>query len=116
MADKPHYSGDSAMTAHATSHTPAPRLIEVTVVLLERALPSSAVAPIEIFGTVGRLWNLIHGQPSAPRFRVRTVSLDGRPTQHAVPLGLRPDGAFRDVRHTDLIVIPTAEFDMNASQ
>lgn len=104
------------MIAKAKSSTPAPRLIEVTVVLLERALPSSAVAPIEIFGATGRLWQLIHGQPSAPRFHVRTVSLDGRPTQHAVPLGLRPDGAFRDVRHADLIVIPTAEFDMNAAQ
>ena len=40
------------MTAKATSDRP-PRLIDVTVVLLERALPSSAVAPIEIFGTVG---------------------------------------------------------------
>ena len=104
------------MTAKATSRTRAPRLIEVTVVLLERALPSSAVSPIEIFGTVGRLWPLIHGQPPEPRFNVHTVSLNGRPTRHAVPLRLRPDGAFRDVRQTDLIVIPTAEFDMNASQ
>ncbi len=95
---------------------PPQRLIDVTVVLLERALPSSSVAPIEIFGATGVLWPMIHGQPPSPRFRVRTVSLDGRPTRHAVPVGLRPDGPFRSVRHTDLIIIPTAEFDVNASQ
>ena len=100
------------MTAKPASG--GPRLIEVTVVLLERALPSSSVAPIEIFGLTGVLWPIIHGQRPAPRFRVRTVSLDGRPTRHAVPLGLRPDGPFRAVRHTDLIIIPTAEFDMSA--
>jgi transcriptional regulator GlxA family with amidase domain len=92
-----------------------PALIDVTVVLLERALPSSTGAPIEIFGSVGVLWQMIHGQPQAPRFRVRTVSLDGRPTRHAVPLKLRPDGAISSVRHTDLIVVPTAEFDTDAS-
>ena len=64
------------MTAKAASRTRAPRLIEVTVVLLERALPSSAVSPIEIFGAIGRLWQLIHGQPPEPR-RCATVR-DGR--------------------------------------
>ncbi|HEY7370625.1 MAG TPA: helix-turn-helix domain-containing protein [Polyangia bacterium] len=107
------------MAATALLRTPSPAshpaLIDVTVVLLERALPSSSVAPIEIFGSAGVLWQTIHGQPRAPRFRVRTVSLDGLPTRHAVPLKLRPDGAFTSVRHTDLIVVPTAEFDMDAS-
>jgi transcriptional regulator GlxA family with amidase domain len=90
-------------------------LIDVTVVLLERALPSSSLAPVEIFSTAGVLWQKLHGQPPAPRFRVQTVSIDGRPTQHAVPVGLRPDGALTSVRRTDLIVVPTAEFDLDAS-
>jgi transcriptional regulator GlxA family with amidase domain len=32
-----------------------------------------------------------------------------------VPLRLRPDGAFSSVRRTDLIFVPTAELDMDAS-
>jgi transcriptional regulator GlxA family with amidase domain len=95
---------------------PAPsRPIDVTVVLLERAFPSSSVAPIEIFGSVGVVWPMIHNQPQTPRFRVRTVSLDGKPTRHMVPLRLRPDAAFTSVRHTDLIFVPTAELDMDAA-
>jgi transcriptional regulator GlxA family with amidase domain len=89
------------------------RPIDVTVVLLERAMPSTSVAPIEIFSSAGVLWQRFHDLPQAPRFRVRTVSLDGRPTRHMVPLGLRPQGGIASVRHTDLIIIPTAEPDLD---
>jgi transcriptional regulator GlxA family with amidase domain len=97
-----------ARSAHA--------LIDVTVVLLERALPSTSVAPIEIFSASGVLWPMLHGQPPSPRFAVRTVSLDGRPTRHNVPVGLRPQGALSSVKRTDLIIVPTAEFDLEASK
>lgn len=89
--------------------------IDVTVVLLERALPSTSVAPIEIFSCAGVLWPMIHGQKTEPRFRVRTVSLDGRATRHTVPVRLQPEGTLASVRRTDLIVVPTAEFDLEAS-
>jgi len=88
-------------------------LIDVVVVLLERALPSTSVAPIEIFSAAGVLWQQFNRLPPAPRFRVRTVSLDGRPTRYLVPLGLRPQGALASVRHADLIVVPTAEADLD---
>jgi transcriptional regulator GlxA family with amidase domain len=91
-------------------------LIEVTVVLLERAMPSSSVAPIEIFTAAGVLWQLIHGQRPAPRFRVRTVSIDGHPTRHFVPLQVQPEGSIASVKHTDLIIIPTAELDLQSSR
>ena len=105
------------MAVRSRSSPPAhPALIDVTVVLLERALPSSSVAPVEIFGAVGVVWQMIHRQPPAPRFRVRTVSIDGRPTRPMVPLRLRPDGALASVRRADLIFVPTAELDMNASR
>ena len=90
-------------------------LIDVTVVLLERALPSTSVAPVEIFSATGVLWPMIHGLPPAPRFAVRTVSLDGRPTRHTVPVMLQPEGALSSVKRTDLIIVPTAEFDLEAS-
>jgi transcriptional regulator GlxA family with amidase domain len=87
-------------------------LIDVTVVLLERALPSSSIAPIEIFSTAGVLWQVLHGQQPTPRFRVRTVSIDGRPTKHFVPLHVQPEAAIGAVKKTDLIVVPTAELDL----
>jgi len=87
-------------------------LIDVTVVLLERALPSSSVAPIEIFSTAGVLWQMLHGRAPAPRFRVRTVSLDGRATRHFVPLQVQAEGAIGSIKNTDLIILPTAELDL----
>ena len=53
-------------------------VIDVTVVLLERALPSTSVAPIEIFSCAGVLWQTIHRQPLQPRFAVRAVSSTGK--------------------------------------
>jgi transcriptional regulator GlxA family with amidase domain len=90
-------------------------LVDITVVLLERALPSSSIAPIEIFSTAGVLWPMLHGQPPAPRFRVRTVSLDGRATKHFVPLQVQAEAAIGSIKDTDLIVLPTAELDLETS-
>jgi transcriptional regulator GlxA family with amidase domain len=57
----------------------------------------------------------LRGERGEPLFRVRTASLDGTPTRHWVPVSLRPDCALGDVKQTDLIVVPTAEFDIEAS-
>jgi transcriptional regulator GlxA family with amidase domain len=88
------------------------KLIDVTVVLLENALPSTSLAPLEIFGSAGVMWGMIRGQPGAPLFRVRAVSLDGKPTRHAIPVKIRPDGPLESVKRTDLIMVPSAEFDV----
>ena len=90
-------------------------VIDVTVVLLERALPSTSVAPIEIFSCAGVLWQTIHRQPLQPRFAVRAVSLDGEATSHSIPVQLKPEGTLASVKRTDLIIVPTAEFDSDAS-
>lgn len=91
------------------------RLIDVTVVLLERALPSTSVAPLEIFACAGVMWAMLRGQTPEPRFRVRLVSLDGRSTRHLVPVRLRPQGSLASVRRTDLIIVPSAEVDLDAA-
>src|SRR5690349_3640636 len=92
------------------------RPLEVTVVLLERALPSTSVAPFEIFASAGVMWPILRGEIPDPRFNVRLVSIDGRTTRHWIPVGLRPSGALGSVRRTDLIVVGAAEFDLEASR
>src|SRR6185295_69336 len=82
--------------------------IDITVVLLNNTMPSTSIVPIEVFGAAGVLWQQLHAVPPTPPFRVRTVSLDGRPTRHPVPVGLRPETALASVRHTDLIIVPAA--------
>lgn len=90
-------------------------MIDVTVVLLERALPSTALAPLEIFASTGVVWEMLHDRPPDPRFQVRAVSIDGRPTSHRVPVQLVPGGALGDVERADLVVVPSAEFNHDAS-
>jgi transcriptional regulator GlxA family with amidase domain len=91
-------------------------MIDVTVVLLDGGLPSTSMAPLEIFACAGTLWGMIMGTPAEPRFRVRTATIDGRKTQNFVPVTLEPTVSLTDVRRTDLVVVPTAGVDLQAAR
>jgi transcriptional regulator GlxA family with amidase domain len=82
--------------------------LDVTVILLEAGYASTAVGPIEVFHSAGRLWNWLHGETEQPRFRVRTASIDGRSVTSLYPLGLKPQCALRDIRHTDIVILPAS--------
>ncbi len=88
-------------------------MLDVTVVLLDDGLASTAVVPVEIFHAAGALWNDLHDRPSEPPFRVRTVSLDGGPVRSPYRLGLIPEGAIDDVERTDLVIVPTSGLDLD---
>jgi len=90
-------------------------MIDVTVILLEGGLPSTSLAPLEIFACAGTLWEMIVGQPGEPRFSVRTATANGRRTTNYVPVHVEPTVALADVPHTDLIVVPTAGMDIQAA-
>lgn len=83
-------------------------MLDVTVVLLDDGLSSTAIVPVEIFHAAGALWNLLHGKPEEPRFRVRTVSLKGAAVRSPYGIGLQPEASLADVDHTDLIIVPTS--------
>ena len=87
-------------------------MIDVTVVLLEGGMPSTSLAPLEIFGCAGTLWGMLMGTSAEPRFRVRTATIDGRKTQNFVPVTLEPTVSLAEVRRTDLIVVPTGGVDL----
>ncbi len=87
-------------------------MIDVTVILLDGGLPSTALAPLEIFACAGSFWGMLTGTPTEPPFRVRTATIDGRPTSNFVPVGLQPGVALGEVRRTDLIIVPTAGMDL----
>jgi transcriptional regulator GlxA family with amidase domain len=106
--------GDPARSARKPAGPPphVPRILDVTVLLLEGGLPSTSLAPLEIFGCAGTLWGLLTGTPSEPRFRVRTASVGRRKTNHFVPITLEPTRALADVRRTDLVIVPAAGADL----
>lgn len=87
-------------------------MIDVTVILLEGGLPSTSLAPLEIFACAGTFWGELTGTPCEPRFRVRTATVDGRKTRNLVPVALEPEVALADIRRTDLVIVPTAGMDL----
>src|SRR5262245_43520375 len=82
-------------------------MTDVTVLLLHGGMPSTSLAPLEIFACAGTLWGALMGEPTTPPFRVRTASVGGNVTRNMVPVGLTPTVPLDEVRRTDLVIVPT---------
>jgi len=91
-------------------------MIDVTVVVLGDSLPSTSMAPLEIFACAGTMWGMLMGAPAEPRFRVRTASIDGRVSPRYVPIELETSTKLADVPRTDLIVVPSAGMNLEAAR
>jgi transcriptional regulator GlxA family with amidase domain len=85
--------------------------MDVTVLLLDGGYASEAIGPIEVFHSAGLLWNLLHGEAARPRFRVRTASIDGGSVTSLYSLCLTPEFAIRDIKGTDIIIVPASGWD-----
>jgi transcriptional regulator GlxA family with amidase domain len=84
-------------------------MYDVTVVLLDDGYASTALMPIEIFHSAGALWRELRGEAPEPKFKVTTVSIDGRPVRSPYAgLMMTPQGGIGDVEKTDIIIIPTS--------
>lgn len=90
-------------------------MIDVTVVLVQGGMPSTAVAPVEVFSCTGVLWNAMRGEPPHPPFRVRTASQDGKPVHSAVDLSLTPSCSLDDITATDLIIVSAISADLETA-
>jgi transcriptional regulator GlxA family with amidase domain len=84
-----------------------PKLIDVTVLLLDGTFSSTAIGPMEVFQHTGVLWNAFAGIPAEPRFRVTTASVDGREVLCDEAIHIRPGAAIADVRKADIVFIPS---------
>ena len=88
-------------------------MLDVTVVLFDDGLSSTAIMPVEIFHCAGALWNDLHGHPPHPAFRVRTVSLDGGPVRTPGGFSITPEGSIETVVRTDILIVPTSGLDLD---
>ena len=57
-------------------------MLDVTVVLLDDGLSSTAIMPVEIFHSAGALWNELHNEVAEPAF-VSIANSKGRPADPA---------------------------------
>src|SRR5579871_3041248 len=82
-------------------------MTDVTVLFLDEMFPSTAIGPMEVFRHAGALWNVLTGTQPSPHFRVTTASVDGRAVRCDGPIQVRPAAALKDIRKTELILIPS---------
>lgn len=90
------------------------RMLDVTVVLLDDGLSSTAIVPVEIFHSAGALWNALNGHPPEPAFRVRTVSPTGGAVRSPYGLSITPEAGLDDVGRTDIVIVPTSGLELDA--
>lgn len=90
-------------------------MIQVTVLLLDGGHASTAIAPLEVFRSAGMLWQALRGEAAEPRFAVTSASLDGGFVRCEGGLRIDAERALRQVRRTDLIVVPSFGLDVEAS-
>jgi transcriptional regulator GlxA family with amidase domain len=89
------------------------RVLDVVILMFEDALSSTAVMPAEIFHSAGNLWNKLMDEPPRPRFRVRTVSVDGKPVRTPYSFALAPECGIDDIDDCDIVIVPTSGLDVD---
>ena len=98
----------------SASHNDAkPKVLDVTVVLIDGGYLSTAIGPIEVFYSAGLLWNWLHGEEQKPRFRVCVASIDGRSVKGPYPLRVQPECSIHEIRKTDIIVVSASGRDLD---
>src|SRR6202012_5751633 len=87
-------------------------VVDVTILMLDGGYASTAVGPLEVFHSAGLLWNMLRGEATRPRFRVRIASVDGKPVAGPCALGLTPNCAMDEIDHTDIVVVSASGTDV----
>lgn len=90
-----------------------PRILDVTVVLIDGGYLSTAIGPIEVFHSAGFLWNWLKGEEPKPRFRVRIASVDGGSVSGPYALRVQPECSIKEVRKTDIVIISASSRDLD---
>ncbi|HMI19164.1 MAG TPA: helix-turn-helix domain-containing protein [Sphingomonas sp.] len=87
--------------------------MDVAIVMFDDGLSSTAVMPTEILHSAGSLWNTLHDEPTHPGFRVRTVSVDGKPVHSPYGFEITPGASIDTVDRADIIIVPTSGLDVD---
>jgi transcriptional regulator GlxA family with amidase domain len=92
---------------------PHRRALEVAIVMFDDGLSSTAVMPTEILHSAGSLWNTLNDQIPHPAFRVRTVSIDGKPVQSPYGFQFQPQTTIDAIERADIVIVPTSGLDLD---
>lgn len=84
----------------------------VTVLGFDYAFASAMTGVSDLLSTVGVTWNYIHGNALASEFKVEVATIDGQPVRCANNIQIEAHKAVNDIKHTDLLLIPTIAGDI----
>ncbi len=90
-------------------------MLDVTVVLLDGGLSSTAVMPVDIFHSAGVLWNDLHARTTEPAFRVTTASPDGGAVRSPSGLQITPHSGVDAIARTDIVIVSTSGLDVDVA-
>lgn len=79
----------------------------VTIVGFDEAYASAITGALDLFSLAGIAWEHMRGEVGERRFRVQLASRGGRPVQCINHIGLNNPMPLEEVRHTDLLLVPT---------
>lgn len=88
-------------------------MIDVTVLLLDDNYASTALGPIEVFHSAGRLWNALQGADPDPKFNVTVASLSHAGVTSPYGVGLSAATSMESVERADLIIVPASGLDLD---
>lgn len=91
----------------------APLMIDATILYAPDGSVSSSIAPLEVFYAAGTRWNLCVSSDPEPRFKVTTVSVDGKPVIGGAGVRVVPDKPMSAIENTDLVLIPSGGTDLD---
>lgn len=91
---------------------------DISILFVNGGMASTSVIPLEIFKSVGTLWNSLNGLPLDGQFNVTSVSHDGRPVTANRHLSLTPEASCASLRRPDIAFVSAGglEFDAMVSQ
>ena len=101
------------MIQTSISSKPQRRALEVAIVMFDDGLSSTAVMPTEILYSAGSLWNTLNHETPHPAFRVRTVSIDGRPVRSPYGFQISPHTTIDAIDRADIVIVPTSGLDLD---
>jgi len=90
-------------------------VIQVCILMVDGGFATTALAPMEIFQSVGVTrgdgeWNI-----PPRRFRVTTASVDGQPVRVVGGVAVTPTKALNDVGRADLVIVPSLGINHDAA-
>ncbi|RVU38952.1 helix-turn-helix domain-containing protein [Hwanghaeella grinnelliae] len=73
---------------------------------------SIAYSILDVLGSVGRDWEMLHGEPACPQvFKATLLSVDGAPYEDMNGRTIVPEGVLADYPAPDIIIVPDLHVD-----